>query len=395
MAEKEDEIMAQGQKRREKGTGNIYKRDNGSWVGRLNIGVKPDGKPRIKCFSGKTEAEVKRKIREYNIGGTGIEKQKISVETYFLNWLKVYKKDYLKSSSYDKLENTIVHQIVPHIGMIQLQQLTSDDIQSLLSKLKVSGYSHSIVKKAYDCLGAVLKHALIKGDIDKNPMVLIKPPEKKSFPQKEIRFFTEEEVALIVEECNRKYKTGKPVYVYGDAFILMLNTGIRVGELIGLEKDDWNEEEKTLQIKRNVQLVKDRDAEGNPINSCKLVYNTTKTYSGNRTIPLNQNATNALRSLCNAHPSSKHIVCSVNENLLPPQRIERTFYRMLNNVGLDKTGIHSLRHTFASMLFAKNVDIKTVSQLLGHASIQITLNTYIHLIENTKHEAVAVLDDIF
>lgn len=387
--------MAEAKKRREKGTGNIYKRDNGSWVGRLNIGIKPDGKPKIKCFSGKTEAEVKRKIREYNAGSFGVEKQKISVETYFLNWLKVYKKDYLKSSSYDKLENTIIHQIIPNIGMIQLQQLTADDIQKLLSKLKSDGYSHSIVKKAYDCVGAVMKHALINEDIDKNPMLLIKPPEKNSFPQKEIRFFTEEEVSLIVEESSRRYSTGTPVYIYGDVFILMLNTGIRVGELIALEKDDWNEEEKTLHIKRNIQLVKKRDSDGNPISGCELVCNTTKTYSGNRIIPLNQNAINALRNLCDAHPKSKYIVCSANENLLPPQRIERTFYRLLKNVGLDKTGIHSLRHTFASMLFAKKVDVKTVSKLLGHASIQITLNTYIHLIENADHDAVAVLDDIF
>jgi integrase len=175
----------------------------------------------------------------------------------------------------------------------------------------------------------------------------------------------------------------------------MLNTGIRVGELIALEKDDWNKEEKTLHIKRNIQLVKKRDSDGNPISGCELVCNTTKTYSGNRVIPLNQNAINALRNLCDAHPESKYIVCSANKNLLPPQRIERTFYRVLKNVGLDKTGIHSLRHTFASMLFAKKVDIKTISKLLGHASIQITLNTYIHLIENIEHEAVAVLDDIF
>lgn len=387
--------MAQKETRREKGTGNIYQRSNGTWVGRLNIGTKSDGKPKIKCFSGKTEAEVKRKIREYNKSELGVEKSKISVETYFKNWLKVYKKDYLKSSSYDRLENTIIHQIVPDIGTIQLWQLSSDDIQKLLSKLKAEGYSYSIVKKAHDCLGAVLKHALINGDIDKNPMLLIKPPEKKNFPQKEIRFFTEEEVALIIEECGREYSTGTPVYIYGDAFILMLNTGIRVGELIALEKDDWDEENKTLHIRRNIQLVKSRDENGNPVSGCELVYNTTKTYSGNRIIPLNQNALNALRRLCMAHPKSKHIVCSSNENLIPPQRIERTFYRILKNIGISKTGTHSLRHTFASTLFAKGVDVKTVSKLLGHASIQITLNTYVHLFEGTDHNAVAKLDSIF
>lgn len=96
---------------------------------------------------------------------------------------------------------------------------------------------------------------------------------------------------------------------------------------------------------------------------------------------MNKNATEALQRLCDAHPNSKEIVCGAKGTVIPPERLERTFYRILKNAGLEKTGVHSLRHTFASVLFAKGVDVKTVSKLLGHASIQITLNTYIHLIE--------------
>ncbi len=221
--------MAQKSTRREKGTGNIYQRDNGKWVGRLNIGLTPEGKPKVKCFSGKTEAEVKRKIREYNSNATPVDVSKISVGTYFKQWLLIYKKDTLKPSSYDRLENTIIHQIIPNIGCIQLQQLTSDDIQKLLSKLKSDGLSHSSIKKVYDCINAVLRHATIKDDIQKNPMLLVNMPEKKLFDNKEMRIFSQKEVALIVEECNRKYSTGSPVYIYGDAYILMLNTGMRVG----------------------------------------------------------------------------------------------------------------------------------------------------------------------
>lgn len=382
-------------KRREKGTGNIYRRDNGTWVGRLTIGVKSDGKPKIKCFSGKTEAEVKKKIREYNFGDVGVEISKVSVETYIKNWLLTYKKDTLKQSSYDRLENTFLHQIVPNIGFIQLQQLTADDIQKLLSKLKSNELSYSSIKKVHDCLNAVLKHALIHGDIQKNPMISVKMPEQKLFAKKDIRFFSKEEIALIIEECGRRYRTGTPVYIYGDAYILMLNTGIRVGELIGLEKSDWNQEEKTLHIKQNVQSVKIRDKNGNRSVGYEIVLNTTKTYSGDRIIPLNQNATDAITKLCNRHPNSKYIVSSSKGDIVPPDRIERTFYRILNNINIKKTGTHSLRHTFASVLFSKGVDVKTVSKLLGHASIQITLNTYIHLIENTDHNAVAKLDDIF
>lgn len=383
------------QKRREKGTGNIYKKDNGTWIGRLKIGVKPDGSPKIKYFSGKNEAEVKRKIREFITSGTGIESSKVSVETYLKSWLVTYKKDTMKPSSYDRLENTVIHQIIPEIGCIQLQQLTSDDIQTLLNKLRTKGLSHSTIKKTHDCLNAVLKHAQIKEDISKNPMLLVKMPEKDLFEQKKIRFFSPQEVSLIIEECGRTYSNGSPVYIYSDAYILMVNTGLRIGELIALEKDDWDEEEKTLSVTKNIQAVKSRDKDGQRSKGYEIVYNTTKTYSGSRTIPLNQKATEALQRLCNDHPESKHIVCSGKGTLVPPDRIERTFYRILKNAGIDKTGTHSLRHTFASILFSKGVDVKTVSKLLGHASIQITLNTYIHLIENAEHDAVSKLDDLF
>ena len=76
------------------------------------------------------------------------------------------------------------------------------------------------------------------------------------------------------------------------------------------------------------------------------------------------------------------------------ERFERSFYRVLSNCGIERTGVHSLRHTFASMLFEQGVDIKTISTLLGHASTKITLDTYIHLIRDTGKYAVEMLEAI-
>lgn len=382
--------------KRDNGTGTIYQRTNGSWVGKIYLGRDETGKEKFKYLSGKTEGEVKRKIREYNQSSTQIDTKKVTVEAYLLNWLQTYKKGTVKLSSYDAIERTIRHQIAPNIGMIQIQQLTSDDIQRFLNKLKDGDkYSHSTVKKAHDCLHAALLHATIKKDIAENPMLLVKMPDKKLFQPKEIRFFTKEECSLIIEESSRQYKTGSPVYIYGDAYVLMLHTGIRLGEAIGLKKTDWNKDDNTLHIQRNIQSVSKRDDDGNRLIGKHLVFNTTKTYSGDRIIPLNKAATDSLERLCKQHPDSEYIICSSKGDVIPPERLERTFYRMLKNIGISQTGTHSLRHTFASMLFAKGTDVKTVSELLGHASIQITLNTYVHLIGKPKHNAVAKLDDAF
>ena len=382
--------------KRDNGTGTIYQRDNKSWVGKIYLGRDETGKEKFKYLSGKTEGEVKRKIREFNQLDARVDVKKVSLGDYLLSWLITYKKDTIKPSSYDRLESSIRNQIIPNIGMIQLQQLTSDDIQSFLSKLKnEDNYSHSVIKKAHDCLHAALLHATIKKDIAENPMLLVKMPDKKLFETKEIRIFSDKECALLIEESSRQYKTGKLVYQYADAYILMLHTGIRLGEAIGLKKTDWNKEENTLHIQRNIQSVSKRDELGKRLIGKQIVSNTTKTYSGDRIIPLNKTATEAIERLCGQHPDSEYIVCSSKGDIIPPERLERTFYRMLKNVGIEQAGTHSLRHTFASMLFAKGTDVKTVSELLGHANIQITLNTYIHLIGKPKHNAVAKLDDSF
>ncbi len=386
--------MAQKSERREKGTGTIYEREPGKWQGKLIIGTTPEGKPKAKYFSGKTEAEVKRKIREYNKAGSKTEAAKITLGTYLLDWLKTYKLNSVKRSSYDALEGTARNHIIPNLGMIQLGALTGDDIQKLLNNMKADGYSYSTVKKAHDCLNAVLKHALIREDIIKNPMLQVIMPAASLFPKKEIQFYTQEEALRITEEASKEYLTGRLVYVYGYVFILMLHTGIRLGEAIGLEKTDWDRKNNTLKIQRNTQSVQKRDKDGNAVTGRELVSNTTKTYSGERTLALNATATNALTKLCEAHPGSKYIVCDGNGHQVPPERVERTFYYLLRNVGLEKNGVHSLRHTFASLLFAQGTDIKVVSKLLGHASVQITMNIYVHLYDNAEPDAVALLDGV-
>ena len=98
--------------RREKGTGNVYQRENGSWVGRVDIGRKSDGSRKIKYFSGKTEAQVRKKIREYNKLSNNYEPEKITVEEYAWAWLKRYKANTIRGSSYDRLENALSERLV-------------------------------------------------------------------------------------------------------------------------------------------------------------------------------------------------------------------------------------------------------------------------------------------
>lgn len=316
---------------------------------------------------------------------------------YIDYWLTTYKRGTVKQTTYDTLEKTVRNYIQNTIGGIPFYLVTSDDIQGLITDMKENdGYSYSTCKKVYDCLHAVIKHAIKRKVLRENPMDLVEMPGKALFETKEISFFSVRECSCIIEEATRLYSNGKPVYVYGDAIVLILLTGLRLGEALGLMKDDYDPERRVLTVRRNVANVRNRDEDGNLLPGRNLQTTTTKTYSGYREIPLTSQAAAAIERMMKQFPYSRHIINSSKGEMTAPEQIDRTFRRLLDNIGLEKAGVHKLRHTFASILFAsQRTDIKTISKLLGHASPTITLTVYVHIAERIPHEAITPLDEMF
>jgi integrase len=117
-----------------------------------------------------------------------------------------------------------------------------------------------------------------------------------------------------------------------------------------------------------------------------------KTKNSDRVIPLSQMAINALTEL---RKTSKNYILSTRDgNPVRPRNLQNTFDYMLQNAGLEHKGLHSSRHTFASLLFKRSADVKTVGELLGHADARTTYNTYIHVMQSQKQSAVSLLDEI-
>lgn len=379
--------------RRPKGTGSIYQRGN-KFYGRIRTGrYKSNGKPEIIYFSGTTKMEVQKQMNKFDLD-SHIDPVTTSFETYAKKWLVTYKMPTMKASSYDTLEGTFKNQIFPCLGMLRISEIKTKDIQEMLNGIKKAGLSYSRVKKTYDGTNMVMKHALSQKDIATNPIDGVIMPAESTFPKKEMIWYDENEARLIIEECRRLYPNSEtPKYLYGDAYILQLNTGARRGEIVGLKKQDWDKENHILYIRENVQTVKTRDDEGNAT-GYETVAMTTKTYSGYRKIPLNEMAENALQRMFDRNPNSEYIVCAKNGGVLAPQQYDRTFRRIINNTKINKGSTHSLRHTFANRLFRNKIDIKTISTLMGHASVQITLDTYIHFAEAEGYLAVKTLDNL-
>lgn len=379
--------------RRENGAGNIYKRGN-KYVGRLQLGVAQDGKPLVKYFSGKTAADVKKQIKQFNRENF-LKPDTITVKQYMERWLKQYKQPFLKQSSYDRLERTSQNQIYPILGDKRLQELKADDIQGLINEYIRSGYSHSTIKKVYDMLKDCLKHAVINQDLKINPMNVVKCPSKNLFVRKEHKALTPEEIARLRNELMREYSTGTKVYPYGAVYLLMLNTGIREGEALGLHWSDVDFKGRVLTIRRDAQMVKNRDENGAPATGYHMVENSPKTVDGERRIHINDNAMDALLLLKDGPSDGVHVVCNTQGKQSTPHQLTRTFQRVCANAEIPNCTTHTLRRTFATYLASNGANETELARTMGHSDPRFTYAWYVKPLEQNQVAKLDMLDKIF
>jgi len=384
-------------KRRDKGEGAIYQRkSDGLWLARFT----PHKGAKIKYLSGKTEREVKKKLKAHKdelSKNDYVEVQKITVQEYMNRWFLEVKMNELKPKSIDALEVTLRSQVYPAIGDIQIGGLTPNDIQVMINDLTHKGYAHSTIKKAYMAVNACFKLGIEKEDVVKNPCRGVRLPKNLVRKQDDIKFFTKEEVDLICTEALTQYSNGKPKYRLGHAILVLLYTGMRIGELLGLRWADIDFNSKTVYVRKNVVVVKNRDSDEDGNDSPKwrlLEQDDTKTKASARIVTLNQKAINALKGIQEFNGKFDHVMANSTGNILIPKNFDRMLRSVLIRCDLEPCGAHVLRHTFASMLFKNGVEAKTVSELLGHSDVSVTYNTYIHLVKEQKQQAVDILDTL-
>ena len=307
------------------------------------------------------------------------------------NWLETVKKPSLKHRSYDRIEQTLKYQIFPEIGDIQLKKLTTDDIQLMLNNIS-ERRSYSTAKKAYDNINACLNLAVIKGELISNPVLGAVLPKNKV--HRDVSSYTEEQVRLIADEAVSLYKNGKIRYRYGYAIILILNTGMRVGEALYLKWKNVNLEKRYIYVHGNISVPKTHRSG----KSYELIeQDSPKTDKSTRYISLNDNAVNALINLRNIIGDSNRVIATSNGTITSPHKIYDTMKRILRRCEIYGAVdiVHALRHTFATMLIRQGEDIKIVSELLGHSDVSTTIRIYYHTIEEQKHSAVQKLDNFY
>lgn len=377
--------------RRSNGDGTAAaQRKDGTWYRTIVI----DGKRHY--VYGKNQTEVNRKFRELKEQKPEIIARNIkrmTVEEYMTNWLTLYKKVELKPKSYDTMEATLIYQIAPFFKGRQFFSLTHDEVQKFINTLDSQGCSYSVIRKAYLALNACCKFAMLRDGLQRNPCEMARLPKKAERHVKTIQTLTEEQIKAYCDHATERYSNGELVYRLGYGLVLILFTGLRLGEATGLMWKDIDFKKKTLKVQRALEYVKNRDwVEGEK--KYILVEGTTKSRSSERTIPLNQTAINALLELQKLNGEFEYVFSHGSGLPCNPRNLNRTHKCILERAGIDHLGIHALRHTFATQLFAKDVDVKVISKLLGHSDVSVTYNIYIHLMQEELPAATTSLDDI-
>lgn len=375
-------------KRRKKGAGSIMRKANGTYLGRIAIsGYEP-----FSC-TGATKKEVERKLEEFKIRTLKKEviPQKIFVNTYIEKWMETVKRPSLKAASFDRLERTYLTQIKDsRVGRCQLGNITSMDVQGLINE-KSRTLSYPSLKKIYELLNGCFEYAVICREMDFNPVRAVQMPKKENLNKKEKQMgvFSKEELTRIENVAAITYQSGEVRYRHTWFFLLLANTGLRAGEAIALRWDNIDLDKGFIHVKQNASVVKCRDGKENKY---QVVITTVKTKTGNRIVPCNEKALQALRALQDYqkshHIHSDYVDCNDKGELLSQQTLPKILKAILKAADVPYRSVHSFRHTFATNLIQAGVDVKVVSQLLGHSSVKITYDTYVHMGVDRAIEAV-------
>ena len=385
--------------RRRNGEGTIRLRKDGRWEFKVLLG-KIDGKSKYKYLQAKTERELNRKIREYNSDRKKFNQVVDNTPFWEMaeHWMHLYKFPRIRSSSRDRMETTYQCHIRDELGFIPWSKITCDDLQLLINK-KSQELSYSYVKKIFQFLNGFFKHMKNRGLITINPCDAVELPREENMEvqTKPIVILDDDEIKKLYDFCDSIAESENHFYKHAPAIVFILNTGIRCGEALALDWDSIDFEKKECTISKNLSLVKQRDKNWKAGKREKLVAQT-KTESSKRVIPLNEKAITALEQIKAYNNergiSTNHVISSESGDHITERNLFRTLECICGAAGIKRIGIHGLRHTFASTLIRRGVEVSIVSNLLGHRNISTTYNRYVHVIMEQKKNIMSQIPSI-
>src|SRR5215207_422850 len=373
--------------KRGNGEGSITKRNSdGLYMARYTVET-ATGKAR-KTIYAKTRTEAARKLTEALAQahkGITADAGAMTVGAFIERWLEDSVRGSIRQSTYQRDESLCRVHIVTALGKKKLKTLNAADVQRFYRAKLDSGLSSATVHKLHVLLHKALKQAVRWGLAPRNVADDVDPPKVH---KDEVHPLTNEQARKLLDTAQ-----GDRLEVL---YIVAVQSGLRQGELLALRWEDVDLEARTIQVRRT--LTRDGG---------KLSVGPTKSAKGGRTVRLTGDATEALQShlarqLGDIDKAGGNwqenglVFCTGKGTLINPTNLrKRSLAPLLQRAGLPTITFHQLRHTAATILLLKNVNPKVVSEMLGHATIAITLDTYSHVLPNMQHSAVAAMEEAF
>lgn len=315
-----------------------------------------------------------------------LKSKRILYKDWIYTWL-LEKKDYIKESTYANYSNNIFNHIIPKLGNYYLNELNHKIIQDFLLELSKNGRKDNnggLAEKTIKDITIIVKGSIKKGiNEDKIKHIELTFNYPKDNKENKLYVLTKREqnkiTNYVLENINSR----------NIGLLISLYSGIRIGELCALRWEDVDFKKNCLTINKTIQRVyiKDKDK-----NISKVIITTPKTKNANREIPINKDFLEILKKV---KSDKKHYILTGNEKYIEPRTYRKYFNKILDGLRIKHFNFHSLRHTFATNCISLGVDYKTVSELLGHANVNITLNLYVHPRYSQKKKCIDLVCKVF
>lgn len=351
---------------------------------------------------GSTVKELESKIKSARRDlDHNIVNNKDCFETFFVDWLFNVRFLKLKSSTKEKYEGVYRNYIKDSdLSTIKMKDLKVKDIQSYYNKLFKEGKSVNCIKMLNKLVGACIRYAFDNDIIIKDfsrSVVLPKETEKDKLNKKDtVNPFTLDEQKQFINAIKG--------HEYEMLFLTALNTGMRQGELLALTWKDIDFKNNTIRVNKNLSSVNEVTREGR--GATILEVQTPKTKSGIRTVPIPALLTTQLKrhktkqkelklKMGNLYQDNALIFCDSFGKYLDRRYLLDVYKKILKDNNIKTRKFHDLRHTYATRLFELGENPKVVQTILGHSNLSITLDTYTHVLDSMKGQAISKLNDLY
>lgn len=345
---------------------NIRKRRDGRWEGRYIVNYDNNGKSLYKSVYAKSYLEVKNKMKLHSTNLTPNDIICTTVKTALENWL--YKaKIKTKQSTYSRYHDIVYKHIVPILGDIKISHLTNDTLNRFVLQKVENGRldgKGGLSPKTISDITLVLKQALNSHCAFR--IDITKPTSYK----KEIRVLTEQEQIMLEQFLLQDIDSPKL------GIFLALYTGLRLGELCSLKWENIDFDNKILTVNKTMQRIK--DITPGATHKTKIIIDSPKSNNSNRTIPIPVFLIKLLKQVKSNSKDNSYVLTGEVNRYIEPRAYLYRFKKYLKFYNLTDINFHALRHTFATRCMEKQFDIKSLSEILGHADIKITLSFYVH-----------------